>query len=389
MNDTAKKIRTIVCLGILVAVSATVCGRWVLRARPMLDESTVVRRCYVSPWENDTYEARFYSTDWPAFGRWVWRGVFAVTGWRWEEFDNEHYVFQKDRPLFPGNIDILNGELAPRGPVYVLRGVAAAFVVMTCVVIFWLGRMVTGSDAAGLVAPAGILLHPAMGQWLIGYPGTDAMILFWMVAFLALWVKLHLAGKALTVRQVMLMAVVAGLAAGTKINGGLLTVAFAGYLAAHGRGWSRWWMPAVFGAAAFVVFVALNPVLWQPGGGGVVAGIREILARRLDVMKDQEQLRPMARFAYFETRARLLPLLPWAGFVFYMRRRDKWLAPAAWWAVAVFAGSYAALNRYDARLGFPLDAAVIVPTTLATLCVLVEALRRRGAAREQQGAGDE
>jgi hypothetical protein len=358
----------------------------------MFDEATVVRRCYVSPWDNSTHEKRFYSTDWPAFGRWVWRGVFHFTGWRWQEFDDEHYVFLPNRPLYPGNIILAKGQGVPRAPVYVLRIVAAVFVAGTCLAMFAIASKATRSALAGLLGGAVLLLHPAVKRWLVGYPGTDAMILFWMVAFLALWIAFHARGTAGRPRNVLVMAVVAGLAAGTKINGGLLTAAFALYLVVCGKEKSRLWLAAVFCAVSFLVFVAINPVLWQPGGGGLVQGMRDIFARRFDVMKEQLRLHAQPRWAYFDKRLVLLPAVPWAVFVVYLVRREKWLVPAAFWSAVIFAGSYFALNRYDPRLGIPLDAAVLAPITIATLSVAAEVIRkkawRRGRAQESAVKGE-
>ena len=366
-------------------VSAGVCGYWVANARPMLDESTFIRRVYVSPWDNSTYEKHFYSIDWPAFSRWVCRGVFAVTGRRWQEFDDEHYIFDRQSPSYPGNIRLFDGERAPRGPVYVVRVVDACFLAMACAAAFFLGMRVVGSALGGLAAGLPFLFHPAAGQWLIGYIGTDAMLLFWMVAFVALWVRFHLSGTACTASRVMILAAVAGLAAATKINGGLLTVAFAWYLVARGKGRTRFLLAPAFCAVAFLVFVALNPVLWQPGGGGLVEGMKDIFARRADVMKNQEFLNPLPPISYFATRWALWPLIGVAGAALYFVRREEWLVPVSYWAVTVFAGSYFTLNRYDARLGFPLDAAVIIPTTLATLVVIRDIIRARR--RNGKGAG--
>jgi len=376
----------------LLALCAAVSGYWMKNARAMFDEATVIRRVHVSPWDNSTYEKRFYSTDWPALARWVWRGIFAAGGRRWEEFDDEHYEFRRETPLFPGNIRLLEGERAPRGPVYLLRATAGVFLAGACAAVFFIALRAAGSRAAAFAAALPILFHPATGKWVIGYPGTDAMILFWMVLFLALWMRFHAAGTATRPSRALVMAAVAGLAAGTKINGGLLTVAFAAYLAVNCRGFRRVWLTAAFAAVAFVVFVAINPVLWQPGGGGLVMGIRDILARRVEVMRDQERLHPAARSMYFDARLWALPLVPWAGLAIYLVRRGKWVVPTAYWSIIIFAGSYVTLNRYDARLGFPLDAAVLVPATVAALAAFTGLWKkyRRGTNAEaaEEGKAD-
>jgi hypothetical protein len=213
------------------------------------------------------------------------------------------------------------------------------------------------------------------------------MLLFWLVAFVALWVRFHLDGTAGTASRVAILAAVAGLAAATKINGGLLTVAFTWYLVARGKGRARFLMAPAFCLAAFLVFVAVNPVLWQPGGGGLVDGVKDIFARRADVMKNQEFLNPLPPFAYFARRWMLLPLAGVGGAALVYVRREEWLVPVSYWAVVIFAGSYLTLNRYDARLGLPLDAAVIIPTTLATLVVIRDFYRARR--RTARGTGSE
>ena len=81
-------------------------------------------------------------------------------------------------------------------------------------------------------------------------------------------------------------------------------------------------------------------------------------------------------FAYFGTRWFLLPLAPWIIFLFYLARRQPWLAPVLWWRSVIFIGSYVVLNRYDPRLGFPLDAALIVSTTMAALFAASESWKR-------------
>lgn len=356
----------------------------------MLDEATVLRRCYVPPWDNSTFEKRFYSIDWPAFARYVWRAVFSVTGWRWPEFDDEHYEFDGRFPLNPRNIRPYEGGQVPRDAVRVLRIVAAGFLTLACFAMAAMALDATGSAFAGVAAALPLLLHPAAGQWLVGYPGTDAVILFWMLLFAALWVGYHKRRALTRLSAVLVMAFVAGLAAGTKINGGLLTAAFAPCLALYSRGWRRLWAPLLFCGVAFLVFVAVNPVLWQPGAGGLVQGIRDIFARRLEVMKRQENLNILPRVAYFQARRFLLPVVPWAALALYLARREKWFVPAVWWSAAVFLGSYFALNRYDPRLGFPLDAALTVPTMLAALHVirrLRERLTVRMAARKDKAEG--
>ncbi len=376
------RLRLAIYLAILLAACGAFGAYWVARARPMLDEATVVRRAYLGPWRNATYEERFYSIDWPAFARWVWRGVFTVTGWRWPEFDDAHYEFDPAVPLYPKNL-FPNGATpadaaaCPRGPVFVLRAVSAAFLASACVVLFFLARWLFKSAGAGLAAALPVLAHPAMGQWAVGYPGTDAMLIFWMVAFLAVWTAWHASGAAWTARRVLVVALVAGLAAATKINGGLLTVAFAMYMLAFGPPRRKWWLAALFAAGAFAVFVAVNPVLWQPGAGGLVRGIRDIFARRRAVMEEQERfLAVAAPWVYFKARIAFAALVPLAAYALYRARNERWMTPVAVWSAVLAAGSYVMLNRYDARLALPIDLALAVPAVFALISLTLSQARR-------------
>lgn len=391
-DKTPSKARMAAGLLLVVAAAACVYGYQVANARPMLDEATVVRRAYLSPWRNETYEERFYSVDWPAFARWTWRGAFLITGWHWEEFDDEHYEFQPETPLFPANIrlfDTEDREVAPRGPVYVLRTTAAVFMTGGCVLVFFLGALVCRSTAAGVAMAVPFLVHPGVVRWAIAYPGTDAIILFWMLAFLLLWVVLHRSGAAVRPGGALLMAVVAGLAAATKINGGLLTVAFAMYLLVYGEKKTNWWLIPAFCAAAFAMFVAINPVFWKPGAGGVIEGLRDVFARRAEVMEVQRKyLNITARSEYFKERWYLLaaavPALAWAA---PKVRQGDWLAPAAIWSVTIALGSYAMLNRYDIRLALPIDMAVMVTPLLALLAAGAARIGPRGETAVSRDGG--
>ena len=378
------KKHTGIWLAALLVTCGVVYGWWVANARPMFDEATVIRRAYVGPWRNATQEERFYSIDWPAFARWAWSGVFAVTGWHWEEIDDEHFVFDERAPIYPRNLfpegpTRKTVDAAPRGAVYVLRGVSAAFLTGTCIAAFLLGLRIFRTPLAGVAAAVPFLAHPGIGQWAIGYPGTDAMLIFWLVAFLALWTVYHLRGTADRPKEAIVLAVVAGLGAATKINAGLLAVAFALYLVAFGASPRKWWLAPVFCAAAFGVFVIVNPVLWQAGAGGLMEGMRDIFARRQAVMENQNRyLNVLAPTAYFAARMWLAPVAAVAAWAVYRARNDEWLTPAAVWGVTVAAGSYVLLNRYDVRLALPIDFALLMPAVLA----LTALFARRGKAQD-------
>jgi hypothetical protein len=380
--------RTGIWLAALLVTCGVVYGWWAANARPMFDEATFVRRAYIGPWRNTTYEERFYSIDLPAFPRWVWKGVFAVTGWHWEEMDDAHYVFDERSPIYPRNLfpegpTAETVDAAPRGAVHIMRAVNAAFMAAACVAAFLLGLYVFRTPLAGAAAALPFLVHPGVGQWAVGYPGTDAMLLLWLVAFLALWTVYHMRGTADRPREVLFLAVVAGLGAATKINAGLLTVAFAVYTIAFGAKGRKWWLGPAFCAAAFAVFVIVNPVLWQPGAGGLVEGMRDVFARRQAVMEEQNRyLSVAAPSAYFVARAWLAPVAAVAAWAAYRARDEKWLAPAAIWGAVVAAGSYVLLNRYDLRLALPIDFALMMPAVLALTALFV----RPGTARTGNGS---
>lgn len=193
--------------------------------------------------------------------------------------------------------NVANGRMPSRETLYVARFTMALLGSLTCLLIYWIGRVVWSGNA-GIIASLLLAYNPLM-LLCCKRAMTDAPVIFFMTANILLMVCFYqslLKRKALrTVVFAALIGLNSALAAGTKLNGALCVIIFACFciLVIGIKGVNYTFSESAFGKAslrfkgdrelkmiissllisgiiALLVFVGTNPCLYkQPFQGAL------------------------------------------------------------------------------------------------------------------------
>jgi len=124
--------------------------------------------------------------------------------------------------------NVNEGRMPPEEPLYVARLTMALFGSLTCLLIYWIGRILWGVKA-GIIASLLLAYNPLM-LLCSKRAMTDAPLLFFMATTILLilyFYRFLLQQKYLrTVVFAFLIGITCGLATGTKLNGGLTGLIF-------------------------------------------------------------------------------------------------------------------------------------------------------------------
>lgn len=290
------------------------------------------------------------------------------------------------------------------------RRPSAIFGALGCVAVFALGRLTfdrrVGALAAGLliVDP----LYRMLARRAMADVYAEALLLASCALGLGAWNRL-LSGRSPAaggIAAMILAGVCGGLAVLAKLNGGLalmVLTAWCGLALALGGVPGRrrglvMLATALAGAAAFAVFVALNPFLTAGGKGpvaaelwpiaerGVIGRCAELIRHRMSVPRNQQELFPHNALTSLDAKTRAIAVQGFGRFGplgrqrydaigqrwwFDSTRRYDWRqdAGAVIWLPLVVAGAVvlARRGREQSALGQPPTATALLVQTLVTL----------------------
>jgi len=396
------------CLALLAAIMSVLAFAAFTQRTAPYNEPLWFMRSQVPPTDLSTDAHRLWAVDIPNLNRWAYWAALKVTGLdrvpcgepsAWEFKDGTVY-FQGRRGganwLSPDPshrnmewLETFHGKYAPRRAIVAMRMVnLAAFASM--LVFLWLtARMAIGADIPAL---ATVLPFTMMHFWVttvasIAVSG-DSFLLPAFALTLFLWTRYHMKGQGVSWRSVIVVGAAAGLATSAKHPGIIMVGAFGLYLMWHARGWNRIAMPAVAAAAAFAVFVLVNPaVLMYPGARPwevlqMMVDRREEVAAAAATRFGDPGWPELWRKAFF-----WVPWVPAALAGFWVLRRERWMAPLMFWCVSIIVVTLAGLvllRNFEARYALPIELSLYF-----TVALMGAALALRGAAGIRHGAVNE
>jgi hypothetical protein len=364
--DTAVGTRTLtslLCLLVFTAACGALFYHLILTAPVFLDESDCLERLKQSPLEFNTTWDYYYAIDHPALSHWCDRAVLQVLG-----------ITIGDLPKVDKNKDydwnIAHGRTVPRAPVNALRTVNVVLLVGTMLSLFAAARLVFGKCLWGFVLTAPLVLSPAIITSVGAYIKTDAYLAFFFALAFALWLRFHLSKKPMRLAHMAIMGILAGLAVSTKLNGGLLVLAYLTYLAWHSTGFDRIWRPCVFGLLVFLIFVVVNPVMQRGGLVWPFEVMRDMLRLRGRISEFHDAYLGTARWDYMVNF--LFPywyLLPLFAILVYNARRESWFPPAILWSSFLVVGTAATVRQPFNRYLMPLNLGLFTIVLMSTISV--------------------
>lgn len=367
--------RTLLYLTLFVLLCGPILFYHAANAPILEDENLSLSRLKLSPVAVDDAIGHWHAIDHPALFHWVDRAILRAAG-------VEIGYVPEIIPAKGYDWNVAN-RAAPRRPVMVLRYAGAAALTLAAVCVFFMARAAVGGYLWGFLIALPVVVPPYFGRFVAASIKTDAYLALLIALAGLLLLRIHLRGRPLRWPDVALMGVVAGLAVSTKLNGGLILIAYAAYLAAVSRGVRRFVLPAAAAAVAFAVFVAVNPIMWHGGAAGWLGVIGEMLRMRAQVLRIHTNV--FGEYGFGDRLLFLFPLwylLPVFAFFVVKARREKWFLPVALWAGFLILGTVATTAQPFNRYRVPLDYGMAVLVGLS-LCQAVERLWRREVSLKQ------
>lgn len=346
----------------------------VMSAGIHLDENTHLDRLRKSPVDFTESTDYYYAIDHPALSRWANRASLALQGVKIGEVP----VVDKTRSR---QWNIENGRAAPREPVMALRRSNVAVLTLALVCLYLVARRVVGGYVVPFALAAPLAIPPGIGRYVGGYILTDAYLCFFIALAALVWVLSHSSQRPGFWPRVVANGLVLGLAISTKLNAGLMLLAYMTYLTIILRGPRRWLMPLLAAAAAFAMFILVNPVMWHGGIPQWWRVISDTLSFRGKVMEMHAQMFGTA--GLFARTAVLVPrwyLLPLFAVPVWYARREKWFLPLALWAGFLIAGTIVSVNQPLPRYRMPINVPLVTLTVLSTAVLARRLWEGRAAA---------
>lgn len=357
------------------AALAALLFHYALAVPPYYDDNDGLTRFKHPPtWFGESV-AYWWAIDHPAVYRWVNWGALRAAH---IEIGDIPAIDTSKSPQWNRE----NGRLAPRGPVNFLRCVNVVWLMGALACLILLGRIALGSAWWGLLIVAPIALNRKFGGGVGSFIFTDAHLAFFLALMLLLWVRAHISGRGLSWRSVITIGLVAGLAISSKYNAALALLAYGAYLAAWSRGAMRLWRPLAFFAAAFAVFVAVNPIMWQGAPLSWSDTLYDMFKRRLDAIAIQKDYYGATTLGEKLGVIFLVKGMPFgAGYVLppavyaacaylvWRARHDAWFAPVALWAGFLAVGTVLTIHETFPRYLMPIQ----MPLTVLAMMSAVSA----------------
>ncbi len=336
-----KRLACVAVYAVAFAAFAVVMYHYAMAPRIYLDDTDALDRYRHSPLYFGETAAYGWAIDYPAVYHWIDYAALKVfrvdIGYVPEVNRAEDYDYNAEHDL-----------LAPWPPVKFLRTVNVAFLLATLLLLAAAARTATGKWYWGLLVAAPLAFSRNFGGGVGSFIFTDSYLAFFLALMILVWLRFHLSREPYAWWRVIVMGAIAGLVVSTKQNGALAALAYVAYLLAGAPRRSVWpgvSRACVFALAAFAVYVAVNPVMWQ--GGRTSSGLiqqtplpvwwlhvfQDVWVRRMRAI--QSQLDFYGRPTLLERLAAVFPywyLLPVFAYVVWRARRERWFAPVAWWA---------------------------------------------------------
>ena len=359
---------------VLVVMGAYSLWVWDCISMPFDDALWYRRFCDTHPLQWKSPETYSVCVDLPAMNRWVYGALLRV--FRANRLPCKFPDYSKSQ-----HWNLAHGSQAPHKAEMIIRGFNLWLFWVTCLVL-WLTLRLLVKDGFALLITAVLLCLPYQPD-LIARFHTEGLLLFFLVATLALWAHLHKSGAATSRRGVLAIAVICGLAASTKINGTLVLFAFMSYLVVESSGFGKLVNPLMAAACAFAVFCVVNPVCI---GVGPVKVCADMLHRRFEAIG---QLRRFElRISKWEFYLRLLPLwwaMPPFFFAIWRRRKVRLLAPFIYWGMWLFIGTVLTISYPHGKYLAPGVLGLVIPgaAALAMIAQRLPAVDQESPPHEQ------
>ena len=343
----------------MLAVALFAGVAWTGLARPTVprDEPLWLERARILPtdWSEPLY--RHWAVDIPAMNRWLWGAVLAATGqwspageescWQLSD-DGRQFLFegrrvgqmQRTPPLTAREFGHIVGPTAPRIAVVTMRATNLLCFAVALAALAWTARMALGRWAPAALCTLPVMLAPTLGDQ-IAWQSTsgDMLMIMWAALALAAWMRFHLRGDGTSNRALAVVAALLGASVASKHCGLLPLIGFCAYAAATERGWKRLGAPLAVCGVAFVVFAALNPVIFLSRAEAPWTVCWQMAVRRKAVVAGMVAARgALAWSAIVGSGFFWWPLLPIVGAVAWRARREAWFWPLAAWAGALGGG---------------------------------------------------
>ena len=347
---------------------------WQTMATPLrpFDENLWYLRSCRWPAECRPYGGWLYNAavDVPAVNRWAYGAAQRLS--RLTELPCPRADYSKSHAQ-----NILEGRLPPWQGVMVMRSVNVAAYLATLALLWLTARMALGCSVgtARASAWAALAVVPLAFSKIqvfdvVARAGPDALLAFAMAAMLAAWTYWHLRAEATSLKVVLYLGALAGLATGAKLNGALMVLALVGYLVAYCRGRDRLVKPLAAIGVSLVAFSLLNPVVFM-GGVPPYQPLLDMIQRRLHIIgMRQEWTGPMGWLEFTRTAVPAWPVLPLFAAGLVAARRAQWFRPVAWWCALLTLGTFFSINRpVPAYLG-PLELGLYFPGSLCLVWLM-------------------
>ena len=355
---------------LFAAIYAPIVFQYALNAPIQLDENLALEQAREAPLRVDSTTDYLLAVDTPVVFVWINHFVLKASGI--EIGDVPASELSK-----PYDWNIVNGRVAPRRPVMVLRCASATAYLFALVTLFIAAAAALHNHAWGFVVGALLALPSGYGEFVAGGIRTDAYLSFFLALSLLTWLLFHYSHAPLAAWRVAVTGMVIGLAISTKYNAGLVLLAYMTYLAVSARGARRITLPALSAVTAFAVFTAINPVMWKafvPGNGGPLWWVHvgaDALARRQDIYRLHQGM--LGTKDPFDLIGFFLPwwyLLPIVALLAVQSRHEKWFPPVALWAVFLIVGTMLTVRQPFTRYRLPLDFGLYMLAVLSLASVL-------------------
>ncbi len=342
-----------------------------IKAPPKLDEAEALERLARSPVHVGEANDRFYAIDHPALFHWVDRAILSV-------LNVEIGDVPEVRPDKDYYWHIAHNQIAPRDAVIVLRWANVAALAAAFVMVYLISRLICGGHLWGFVAVVPLAFSRTLAADVGGYIKTDAYLAFFLALSLYLWLRFHATARPQRLAHLLAMGLVTGLAVSTKLNGGLLLLAYCLYLVIICRGGDRLMAPFLSCLIAFTIFVIVNPVMQHGGISGMACALREMLEQRAFTYRMHDlKLGPKSAgfmFLFMFPRWYLLPVL---AVVIAAARREKWFLPVILWSLFLILGTAFTIKQPFNRYLMPIVFGLTLPAMLSA--IMLAQKRARGA----------
>jgi len=214
-----------------------------------------------------------------------------------------------------------------------------------------------------------LVLSPTFPVDIVPRVGPDAVLMAALCLFLLAWVALDRRGQGRTWTAAIVMGVLGGVCAWTKINGALVLVAYAAYMAIGKPSLRKYSRGAVALAVGAVTFYLLNPAFI---GQNPAAVFVDILVRRAQVIQVMRlRFGPLGWTAVLSEAVRCWAFLPVLAWVAWKVRNVPLMVPVLLWGGVLAVGNLAVMNLPLPRYLGPVELGLHFGGALAVLALAI------------------